>query len=159
MKLTTKTRYGVRALFDMAFHAGTLPVQVKDISRRQEISPRYLEQIFQVLKKAGLLRSKRGPQGGYSLARPPAEITLLDIITATEGRISLLDCTEEGVVGKKEEAGTCARIDHCPTQSLWAEAGQHLEAYFASVTLKDICDKARALGIERELDHRFMYFI
>ena len=73
MKLTTKTRYGVRALFDMAFHAGTLPVQVKDISRRQEISPRYLEQIFQLLKKAGLLRSKRGPQGGYALTRLPAE--------------------------------------------------------------------------------------
>jgi Rrf2 family protein len=158
MKLTTKTRYGVRALFDMAYHAGTLPVQVKDISRRQEISPRYLEQIFQVLKKAGLLHSKRGPQGGYSLARPPAEITLLDIITATEGRIALLDCSEEG--GEKNgKSSACERMNHCVTQTLWAEAGQHLEAYFASVTLKDICDKARALGMERELDHRFMYFI
>lgn len=158
MKLTTKTRYGVRALFDMAYHAGTLPVQVKDISRRQEISPRYLEQIFQVLKKAGLLRSKRGPQGGYALSRPATEITLLDIITATEGRITLLDCAEEGS-GKKGECTPCERMNHCPTESLWAAAGQHLEAYFASVTLKDICDKARELGIERELDHRFMYFI
>lgn len=158
MKLTTKTRYGVRALFDMAFHAGTLPVQVKDISRRQEISPRYLEQIFQILKKAGLLHSKRGPQGGYALARPPVEITLLDIITATEGRISLLDCAEEGT-GKNGETLPCARLNQCPTQSLWAEAGEHLETYFASVTLKDLCDRARDLGIERELDHRFMYFI
>jgi Rrf2 family protein len=158
MKLTTKTRYGVRALFDMAYHAGTLPVQIKDISRRQEISPRYLEQIFQVLKKAGLLNSKRGPQGGYSLARPPAEITLLDIISATEGRIALLDCSEEGEE-KNGKATACERMNHCATQSFWAEAGQHLEAYFASVTLKDICDKARALGMERELDHRFMYFI
>jgi Rrf2 family protein len=158
MKLTTKTRYGVRALFDMAFHAGTLPVQVKDISRRQEISPRYLEQIFQLLKKAGILRSKRGPQGGYSLARLPGEISLLDIIIATEGRISLLDCSVEGG-GKKGESTPCERMEHCVTQALWAEAGQHLETYFASVTLKDICDKARALGMERELDHRFMYFI
>lgn len=158
MKLTTKTRYGVRALFDMAYHAGTLPVQVKDISRRQEISPRYLEQIFQLLKKSGLLRSKRGPQGGYSLSRPATEITLLDIISATEGRISLLDCAEEGK-GKKGECTPCLRMNQCPTEALWAEAGQHLEAYFASVTLKDICDKARELGIERELDHRFMYFI
>jgi Rrf2 family protein len=142
----------------MAFHAGTLPVQVKDISRRQDISPRYLEQIFKVLKKAGLLRSKRGPQGGYSLARLPAEITLLDIITATEGRIALLDCSEEGD-GNKGESTPCERMKHCVTQSFWAEAGQHLETYFASVTLKDICDKARALGVERELDHRFMYFI
>lgn len=158
MKMTTKTRYGVRALFDMAYHAGTLPVQVKDISRRQEISPRYLEQIFQVLKKAGLLNSKRGPQGGYSLARPPAEITLLDIVTATEGRIALLDCSEEGVE-KNGKTTACERMNHCATQLFWAEAGQHLEAYFASVTLKDVCDKARTLGMERELDHRFMYFI
>lgn len=158
MKMTTKTRYGVRALFDMAYHAGTLPVQVKDISRRQEISPRYLEQIFQVLKKAGLLNSKRGPQGGYSLARPPAEITLLDIVTATEGRIALLDCSEEGEE-KNGKTTACERMNHCATQLFWAEAGQHLEAYFASVTLKDICDKARTLGMERELDHRFMYFI
>ena len=158
MKLTTKTRYGVRALFDMAYHAGTLPVQVKDISRRQEISPRYLEQIFQILKKAGLLRSKRGPQGGYALARPPAEISLLDIISATEGRISLLDCTDDESE-KKDGQPPCARMEQCATQSIWAEAGHHMEAYFASVTLKDICDKARELGLERELDHRFMYFI
>lgn len=163
MKLTTKTRYGVRALFDMAYHAGNLPVQVKDISRRQEISPRYLEQIFQLLKKAGLLQSKRGPQGGYSLSRPAAEITLLDIITATEGSISLLNCEQEGAgkkgAGKKGACAPCVRMNRCPTEALWAEAGQHLEAYFASVTLQDICDKARELGIERELDHRFMYFI
>ena len=70
MKLSTKSRYGVRAMFDMAYHAGNLPAQIKDISRRQNISPRYLEQIFQDLKKAGLLKSRRGPQGGYSLSRP-----------------------------------------------------------------------------------------
>jgi hypothetical protein len=64
MKLSTKSRYGLRALFDMAYHAGNLPAQIKDISRRQAISPRYLEQIFQDLKKAGLLKSRRGPQGG-----------------------------------------------------------------------------------------------
>lgn len=158
MKLSTKTRYGVRALFDMAFHAGTLSVQVKDISRRQDISQRYLEQIFQDLKKAGLLRSKRGPQGGYSLARPPAQITLLDIVSVTEGGLSLIDCAGEGE-STKGNCTPCDRMNQCATQSVWAEAGRHLEAYFASVTLKDVCDKARSLGLERELDHRFMYFI
>lgn len=158
MKLSTKSRYGVRALFDMAYHAGTLPVQVKDISRRQNISQRYLEQIFQDLKKAGLLRSKRGPQGGYSLSRSPAQITLLDIVSVTEGGLSLIDCVNHDEPNKGNCA-PCDRINQCATQSIWAEAGHTLEAYFSSVTLKDVCDKAHSLGLERELDHRFMYFI
>ena len=95
MKLSTKSRYGLRALFDMAYHSGTLPAQIKDISRRQAISPRYLEQIFQDLKKAGLLNSRRGPQGGYFLAKKPQEITVRDIVLAAEGKMALVDCTDE----------------------------------------------------------------
>lgn len=155
MKLSTKTRYGVRALFDMAFHAGTLPVQIKDISRRQEISPRYLEQIFQGLKRAGLLRSRRGPQGGYYLTRSPTEISVLEIIQATEGPLSLVDCVGQGRPRKKK----CSFDNRCVTQSLWTEATERLASYFASVTLKDLCDQAQQLGLEKELDHRFMYFI
>jgi len=156
MKLSTKTRYGVRALFDMAYHAGTLPVQIKDISRRQAISPRYLEQIFQDLKKAGLLRSRRGPQGGYSLARKPEEITLQQIVSATEGRTALVDCASEKKEGKKE---ACTFDNICVTQGVWREAGRRLDDYFASVSLKDLCEEAKKLGLEKELDHRFMYFI
>lgn len=155
MKLSTKTRYGVRALFDMAYHAGTLPVQIKDISRRQAISPRYLEQIFQELKKAGLLRSRRGPQGGYNLARKPEEITLGQIVNATEGRTSLVDCTDE----KRGRKKNCDFDNLCVTQGVWREAARRLDDYFASVSLKDLCDEATKLGLEKELDHRFMYFI
>lgn len=154
MKLSTKTRYGVRALFDMAYHAGTLPVQIKDISRRQAISPRYLEQIFQDLKKAGLLRSRRGPQGGYSLARNPEEITLQQIVSATEGRTSLVDCTSD-----KKGRKACAFDNLCVTQGVWREAARRLDDYFASVSLKDLCEDARKLGMEKELDQRHMYFI
>ncbi len=100
MKLSTKSRYGVRAMFDMAYHAGTLPAQIKDISRRQNISPRYLEQIFQDLKKAGLLKSRRGPQGGYSLAKPAEEITVKDIVLAAEGELQLVNC----VKGRRKKA-------------------------------------------------------
>jgi Rrf2 family protein len=75
MRLSTKSRYGLRALFDIAYHHGTSPAQIQDISRRQQISPRYLEQIFQNLKRAGILKSKRGPQGGYTLARKPDHIS------------------------------------------------------------------------------------
>ena len=155
MKFSTKTRYGLRALFDMAYHAGTLPVQIKDISRRQAISARYLEQIFQEMKKAKLLTSRRGPQGGYALARPPEAITVRDIVAATEGVLALVECGKEGTIrGKK-----CDFDNRCVTQSVWVEATQQLDAYFGSLTLKDLCDRAAAMGMEKELDHRFMYFI
>ncbi len=151
MKLSTKSRYGLRALFDMAYHAGTLPAQIKDISRRQQISPRYLEQIFQDLKKAGLLKSKRGPQGGYVLARKPAEITVMDVIDATEGAMGLVDC----VKGKSD----CEFDNQCITQQVWLEATVRLKDYLATVTLKELCERAARQGLEKELDHRFMYFI
>src|SRR5512136_2027569 len=92
MRLSTKSRYGLRALFDIAYNSGTLPAQIQDITRRQEISPRYLEQIFQSFKKAGILNSKRGPQGGYFLARNPDEITVREILQAAEGDTMLVDC-------------------------------------------------------------------
>src|SRR6266511_1152412 len=92
MKLSTKSRYGLRALFDIAYNSGNLPAQIQDISRRQDISPRYLEQIFQGLKRAGILKSKRGPQGGSFLTRTPDEITVKDVILATEGGMVLADC-------------------------------------------------------------------
>jgi Rrf2 family protein len=155
MKLSTKSRYGLRALFDMAYHAGTLPAQIKDISRRQSISPRYLEQIFQDLKKAGLLKSRRGPQGGYLLARKPHEITVMDVIHATEGEMALVDCVKDGKNRKKP----CEFDNQCITQQVWAEASRKLNAYLGTVTLKELCDRGRDMGLEKELDHRFMYFI
>jgi Rrf2 family protein len=155
MKLSTKSRYGLRALFDMAYHAGTLPVQIKDISRRQAISPRYLEQIFQDLKKAGLLKSRRGPQGGYFLAKKPHEITVKNIVQAAEGEMALVDCVKK-TAGRKDK---CEFDNQCVTQKVWAEASQRLNDYLDSVTLKDLCDEGKNLGLEKELDHRFMYFI
>jgi Rrf2 family transcriptional regulator, iron-sulfur cluster assembly transcription factor len=155
MRFSTKSRYGVRALFDMAYHSGTLPVQIKDISRRQAISPRYLEQIFQDLKKGGLLKSKRGPQGGYQLTMKPHEITVRDIVLAAEGEVALVDCIAE----KEKDEQKCDFDSRCVTQKIWMEATTRLNEYLASVTLKDLCDEAKNLGIEKELDHRFMYFI
>jgi Rrf2 family iron-sulfur cluster assembly transcriptional regulator len=155
MRLSTKSRYGLRALFDMAYHAGTLPAQIKDISRRQSISPRYLEQIFQDLKRGGLLKSRRGPQGGYFLARKPQEITIQQIITAAEGEMALVDCVKSGKGCRK----SCEFDNECVTQIIWLEASKRLNDYLGSVTLKDLCEEAKAMGMEKELDHRFMYFI
>ena len=157
MKLTTKSRYGVRAIFDIAYHSGGLPAQIKDISERQRISPRYLEQIFQKLKKAGILGSKRGPRGGYFLLKPPSEITLYDIITCTEGPIELVFCVSEA----DEECSprTCEMKDRCVASPMWKEIGDRIAEIFRSTTIQDLCRRAEELGIERQLDGRFMYYI
>ena len=152
MRLSTKSRYGVRALFDLAYNSGTLPAQIQDISRRQEISPRYLEQIFQSLKKAGILRSKRGPRGGYCLAKKPEEITVKEILLATEGNTLLVECI---VDGKKD----CNFNGSCVTQTIWCEANDRLYDYFSTITLKTLCDRGIEMGLKREHDHRFVYFI
>jgi len=155
MKLSTKSRYGVRALFDMAFHANTLPAQIKDISRRQNISPRYLEQIFQDLKKAGLLKSRRGPQGGYSLAKPAGDITVKEIVLAAEGELLLVNCIK-GRRKNGEAPPSCAFDNQCLTQPIWNEASRLLAEYFDSITLKDLCEQGRTKGMETEQDHRFI---
>ena len=155
MKLSTKSRYGLRALFDIAYNSGTLPAQIQDISRRQDISPRYLEQIFQGLKRAGILKSKRGPQGGYFLTKNPEEITVKDVIAATEGGMVLVDC----VAVKKKKKSACTFEGCCVTQTVWDEATARLNEYLASLTLKTLCEKGQEMGLKREQDHRFMYYI
>lgn len=154
MRLSTKSRYGLRAMFDIAYNCGTLPTQIQDISRRQHISQRYLEQIFQSLKKGGLLKSKRGPQGGYMLAREPQEITLKEIIHATEGDLLLVECTSKG----RKKSG-CEFDGLCVTQSVWQEAAANLNSFFSTLTLKDLCDRGEAMGVSREQDLRFVYQI
>ena len=152
MRLSTKSRYGLRALFDIAYNAGAQPAQIQDISRRQDISPRYLEQIFQGLKKNGILKSKRGPQGGYCLAKSPEEITVRAVIEATEGDTLIVDCA-----GRKK--GECSFDGSCVTQTVWEESNARLNEFFESITLKTLCERGESLGIKREQDHRFMYFI
>jgi Rrf2 family protein len=139
----------------MAYNSGTLPSQIKDISRRQEISPRYLEQIFQSFKKAGILKSKRGPQGGYILARKPEQITVREILEAAEGDTLLVDCASK----KKNKKGECHFDGSCVTQTVWQEASEKLNELFSEMTLKTLCDRGQALGVKREQDHRFTYYI
>lgn len=155
MRLSTKSRYGVRALFDIAYNSGNLPTQIQDISRRQNISPRYLEQIFQKLKKKGILRSKRGPQGGYYLARKPEEISVSEIIKATEGDMLLVECSS----GKRRKGGECAFDGSCVTQAVWQEASTRLDELFSAITLQTLCERGQEMGLKRERDHRFIYYI
>ncbi len=157
MRLSTKSRYGLRALFDMAYNAGSEPIQIKDISRRQDISPRYLEQIFQAFKKAGILQSKKGPQGGYSLARQPDRITVREVVEAAEGDALLVSCT--GRKPQKKGVEECALSGQCVTQTVWQEAADILGDYFQSVTLQTLCDRAAKMGLKRETDQNLMFYI
>lgn len=158
MRLSTKSRYGLRAMFDIAYNCGTAPVQIQDISRRQQISPRYLEQIFQNLKRAGLLKSKRGPQGGYALSRKPNEITVLEILNATEQDVLLVDCA--GATPKKlRRKSECPFEGKCVTQTVWAEANSMLDSLFGGMSLQTLCQRAHDMGIKNEVDHRVMYYI
>jgi len=154
MRLSTKSRYGVRAIFDIAYHSGGLPTQINEISKRQEITPRYLEQIFQKLKRAGIVKSIRGPKGGYYLARKPEKITVSDVIRAMDESMVPVFCAQPPK-GRKR----CPKESKCPAQRIWREAGQHLVGFFDSISIEKMCQMAKEMGLEKRLDHRFMYFI
>ena len=154
MRLSTQSRYGVRAIFDIAYHSAGLETQVRDISRRQGISQRYLEQIFQKLRRAGIVGSKRGPSGGYFLGKKAEDITLAEVIRVTEGNITPVLC-----VNPEDSTQPCERSGECVTQIVWNEAGKRLKDYFDSVTVKDLCELAKQMGIKKDLDKRFMYYI
>lgn len=154
MRITTTSRYGVRALFDVAYHGGGQPTQIKDISRRQKISQRYLEQIFNKLLKAGLLKSRRGPRGGYMLSRDPSEITVGEIITAAQGPIVPVRCLAQDSTKKD-----CDIVQGCITRHIWKQTQQILVDYYNSVSISDLCTMARKQGVSRDLDHKYMYFI
>jgi Rrf2 family protein len=149
VKLSTKTRYGVRAVFDIAYHNQGRPTQARDIARRQEVPLRYLEQIFQELRRAHLVEAKRGPRGGYFLARPPESITLGDVVRAVQGPIDLLVTDGEAD----------ARSSKAVPATIWKELAQKIGAAFDSVTIQDLCLRGESLGIHRGEPSRNMYFI
>ena len=139
MKLSTKIRYGVRALCDMVTNATGNPAQIKDISKRQSISARYIEQIFQKLKKAGIIKSVRGRSGGYLLTQKPNEISVGDVIRAIDGKdIQLVTCFGK----QKGTIKVCERFGECAASKIWEEASKRLMDYFNTVTLKNICDES-----------------
>ncbi|MGL4761505.1 MAG: RrF2 family transcriptional regulator [Sarcina sp.] len=129
MKLSTKGRYGVKAMVDLAIHYDDKPVSIKVISKRQNISDYYLEQLFSSLRKAKLIRSIRGAQGGYVLNRKPEDITIAEIMEILEGPIEISDCLE-GV--------ECYNIDECATRHLWQKIKTSIDSVLCSVTLQDV---------------------
>ncbi len=135
MKLSTRSRYGTRLLLDMAQHYNQGPIQLGEIAKRQNISVKYLEQIIIPLKKAHFIESVRGPKGGHTLAKPPEEITVAEIVALLEEGVGLVECTEH--------ADVCGRAGTCPTRLIWREASRAMLHTLKSITLADLVEKAK----------------
>ncbi len=133
MRISTKGRYALRLMLDLAVHASGDPIRLKDVARRQNISEKYLEQIISVLNKAGYVRSIRGPQGGYVLQKAPEEYTVGMILRLTEGSLCPVECVDE--------AGTpCASEKECTTRLLWKKLNDAINGVVDTVTLGDLVD-------------------
>ncbi|MBQ6820354.1 MAG: Rrf2 family transcriptional regulator [Clostridium sp.] len=131
MKLSTKGRYGVKAMVDLAIHYGNAPISIKTISQRQGISEYYLEQLFLPLRKEKLIKSIRGAQGGYVLNREPKDITIADIMFVLEGPIEIAECIENS---------ECDNVDFCATRLLWEKIKNSIDEVMNNITLQDIVD-------------------
>ena len=134
MKISSKTRYGVRAAIELAKHYNKGPLQLRIIAERQEISVKYLEQLMVVLRSAGLVRSIRGAKGGYVLASPPHQVKMNDVFHCLEGEVMTLECIEN--------AGACNRAADCAARGLWAKVEQTVDEVLGCVTLQDLADTA-----------------
>jgi Rrf2 family protein len=151
MKLSSKSLYGVQAIFDLAFHAEHGAAQVKDISERQSIPPRFLEQVFQDLRRAGLVTSKRGPRGGYQLARSADQIRLGDILRVLEGPIRLLPPAR----GAELAITPSYRV----TEAALNGVSSSIEASLDAVTIADMCRQADSMGVPRKAQPAYVYAI
>ncbi len=136
MKISTRGRYALRFMIDLALHDGSEYIALKDISKRQDISIKYLEQITSLLSKFGLLQSVRGPQGGYKLSRPPEQYTIGEILRITEGDLAPVACLST-------EINDCARKEYCPTIEMWEGLKNVINDYLNTKTLNDLVKKAK----------------
>lgn len=134
MRLTTRSRYGTRMALDIAQHCGDGLVRIQDIADRQGVSVKYLEKLIRKLKDAGYVKSKRGPRGGHTLARPASEIPMGEVVRVLEGDDTLVECRS----GKSD----CSRLDVCLTRRLWCEAAEAMYERLNSITLADMMEDA-----------------
>jgi Rrf2 family protein len=147
MKLSTRTRYGTRALLDLAIHQYGSPVSLKDIAERQQISLQYLEHLITPLIAAGMIRSIRGPKGGVALAKSPNQITLSQIMKLLEGSTTLVECVDNPKL--------CSRADSCVTRDIWDEMNKAMNRVMESTTLQDLVERQKNKKPSKEA----MYYI
>ncbi|MCK5902483.1 MAG: Fe-S cluster assembly transcriptional regulator IscR [Cocleimonas sp.] len=144
MKLTTKGRYAVTAMLDIALHCKDKPVSLAEISKRQDISLSYLEQLFSKLRKQGLVNSMRGPGGGYRLSRVPAEIAVSDIISAVDENVDLSNCS--GV-------GNCQKDERCLTHDLWMDLSHRIQSFLDDISLEEMMSRADVIAVSERQDN------
>ncbi len=147
MKLSTKGRYAARAMVDMALHYQEAPILLRDIAEREQISMHYLEQLFVRLRAAGLVKSTRGAQGGFTLAKPPSQIKLSEVVQTLEGPLALVPCIDD--------ATTCERASLCVTRDIWVEMGTAMSKVLESVSLQDLVERQR----KKEQPKTVIYYI
>ncbi len=133
MRLSTKGRYGTRAMLDLALNFGSEPVLLRDIAARQEVSEKYLEHSMLSLRNAGLVRSIRGAHGGYVLAKLPSEIRLSEIMGVLEGSMAPVECVDDAEV--------CDRANLCVTRDIWARMKEAIDNILESTTLQDLVEQ------------------
>jgi len=134
LKVSTKGRYALRMLLDLAEHKNDGFISLKEIAERQNISKQYLEQIVSLLNTSNILRTNRGKQGGYMLAKEPSECTIREILRITEGNLAPVACLEE-------EINTCDQVEFCKTLSMWKGLNKVITEYLDSVTLQDMLEE------------------
>ena len=135
MKLSTKGRYAVSAMFDLATHGNGEPITAAEIAQRQGIPLAYLEQLLAKLRKASLVKTVRGPSGGYALSKKSSQVSIGDIIRAADGPVALADCVKKTF--------SCPKSGCCSTKSLWSSLSAKVSKVFDSTTLRDICKEAK----------------
>ena len=147
MKVSTRGRYGTRALLDIALQQGDKPVILKDVARRQQIPPLYLEHLIAPLIAGGILRSTRGAKGGVSLAKPAEEIKLSEVVELLEGQIAPVECVNN--------PGACQRSEYCVTRDVWGEMKKAIDGVLQSITLQDLVERQK----RRQQSKEPMYYI
>ena len=153
MKISTRVRYGTRAMAALAVAYPEKAVSVKLIAQKQRLSAKYLEQIMAALKGAGLIKVVRGGRGGYMLSRDPATITLMEVYHALEGALCLVDCLDH--------SGSCEMTDACPTKDTWREMTEALQEILRRTTIQDLEERQRQKNSAEESTYyeESMYYI
>lgn len=147
MKLSTRARYGTRALLELALHQGEGPILLKEIAKKQQISLSYLEHLISPLVAGGIIRSIKGPRGGVYLAKAPAEIKLNEVIRLLEGSLAPVDCIND--------PGICNRSEFCVTRDVWSELKMVMDGVLESTTLQDLAERHR----KKDQPEPVMYYI
>jgi Rrf2 family iron-sulfur cluster assembly transcriptional regulator len=148
VRLTTKGRYAVTAMLDLAFHSEHRPVTLTDIAKRQSISLSYLEQLFARLRRAGLVTGVRGPGGGYQLSRKPSKTSIAEIIGAVD---EVVDATRCG--GK----GDCQNKQPCLTHELWMDLSEQIRHYLGGISLQDLLDRHEIRSVAKRQDRQMLH--